>query len=584
MELEKVCFSFQPSFLSLSDQTNITHQKLSQSVHEVIEGISKQAFVYLNIDLAHPLTSTAKMDDVELETHKRDKTYDIALKILPLNESEVGPVKGCKIAFYDDSNPYSLIEESQFADQEIYYIDGMAFSILQKLVAPNFGGKNALGCIKYTTDLLGIPIMYISDGSLLSTQKCCKESSLISLKLLEIFKYGKTWYETQGAQISSNYQGVNFKIFKFINQYLEKFIDTNLYPEEYLETNYLELLKTTQEEVKAAFSHSKDYLYHLTIEKILNIFAPYKTHPVFSEIYFSVLKTMQLTNTSKEARVGELLTNLLELEKQQNSPELHQLKHFFLESVINFNYKYFLPFYIEKLTEPKNCKELFLSIVLSLAFFEQVLGYFFDLIQAYYHKVSQSTDIIVDFLCNCFIYDTKELKNLLEEKIKTKIAHVPKKAIQVWETQQADFMNSFYFKNNHNENLENIISQVFLGPADFDITFFILLLFNQLKMIKISQIESWAPSFSVKLNSIIGQTIFRPGSHENLSYFITKFKDDPVLLKKIIVTLVEYFLQSAKFLPVHYITEMDKNEDSINHFFLAKLCAFLLGPFEFKFN
>lgn len=585
MSLKKITLPFQSNNppLPYYETKNPAH-KLSQSVHNVIEGISKQAFVYLNLDLTNPTTPTYRIKDFQLTPSPRDKTYDIALKIFPLNENELGPIKGCKIAFYDESSTYPSIEEAQFADQEIYCIDGMSFSILQKIVAPSFGGKNALACIKHMTDILGIPIMYISDGSLLSTKKCCKNSSLISLKLLEIFKNGQTWYEAQGAQISSNHQAVNFKVFKFINQYLEKFIDPNLYKEEYLKNNYLELLKKTQEEFNAAFSHSKDYLHHLTIERTLQIFAPYKDHPIFSEIYQSVLKAAEHTQTPQNATIGELSVHLIELERAQNNEELHQLKHLFLESTINFNYKYFLSFYLEKLTEPKTTKDLFLAILLSLTFFEQFLGYFFDLIQAYHQKEPKSNEIIIDFLCSCFIYDNKQLKKFLEETINTKLTFLPKKAIQVWQSQQSDFMDSFYFRNNHYENLENVISQVFLGPTDFNITLFILLLFNQLKMIKVSQIENWAPSFSVKLNSIIGQPVFSPGSHKSLSHFIDQLKDDSELLKKTVITLMEYLLQSAKFFPVHCITEIDNDEDSIDHFFLAKLCAFLLGPFEFKFN
>ena len=561
------------------------HPDLNKAICQVTNGHLKEATLYCDYSFTDSEFPQCKIHKVSLPSSSDAKTSDVFFKITPLeleNKKLHDNIQGCRIAFCDRSSKSLKSFGFQFASQDIYKIEGKTFSILQKLVAPSFGGKKALALIKNTTDSLGIPSLYVSDGSLLSTNKCCKESSLISLKLFEIFKYGQTWYEKQGAIPASGYKGINYSTFQYLNEYLEKFLDLKLYNQEYLRNHYLELLEMTQAECNEAFSKSKTYLYNLTIENLLSSFKKYKKHPVLKEIYFNTLRAAEATNTSHSKRVGELLDRLLEV--TDKSQEFHALKHSFLESIVSFNYKHLLAFYQEKLQKPKSIKEVFLSSTLSLVFLEHFLGYFFDLTIPYNKEVNASKDVVIDFVTECFLKENQDLKNYLDKKVKTKATYLPQKAANSWKTQENDFMDAYYFENNYEENLQNILSQIFLGPKNFDITYFILLLFNQLRSIKVSQIETWAPSFTTKLNKLIGEKIFIPGSNHTLEHFIKKVQDQPETLQKAMGSMLDYFMQSAKFLPIHQISELREDESSMEHFFLAKICAFSLGPFEFQFD
>ena len=164
--------------------------EITQTMNRVINGKQKQANIYFNLESDDSNEAHFSIKKIDCESSTDKKASNLFLKITPLNSK----VQGCKIAFCDSNTPCLKSFDFQFAEQDVYKVDGKVFSILQRIVAPSIGGKKALALIKNTSRILGIPTLYVSDGSLLSTNKCCKKSSLISLKLLQIFKYGETWY------------------------------------------------------------------------------------------------------------------------------------------------------------------------------------------------------------------------------------------------------------------------------------------------------------------------------------------------------------------------------------------------------
>ncbi len=399
---------------------------MTQTMNRVIEGELKQANVYFDLDFTNPKQPSFQVKEIDTKGPTEKKISDIFLKIAPLSSE----VQGCKISFCDNNTKCLEPFGFQFAEQDVYKVDGKTFSILQRLVAPSIGGKKALALIKDTTQTLGIPILYVSDGSLLSTNKCCKESSLISLKLLQIFKYGETWYEGQGAQSTSSFEGINYQTFQYLNEYLEKFVNLKLYNQSYIEDHYLKLLKLTQDEINDAFSKSKQYLYQLTIEQLLSIFKGYEPDSALHEIYQSTFDAARITETPHSARIGELAQNISKLSCDVEDLDLHKLKHTFFESVISFNYKHLLEFYLEKLQNPQKIEELFLSLLLSLVYVEQFLSYLFDITQPYYKEVSASRDIVVDFVSHCLTNNCKGLKSYLENHLKLDAPFLSEKAVK----------------------------------------------------------------------------------------------------------------------------------------------------------
>ena len=171
-------------------------------------------------------------------------------------------------------------------------------------------------------------------------------------------------------------------------------------------------------------------MYQLTIEQLLSIFKGYEPDSALHEIYQSTFDAARITETPHSARIGELAQNISKLSCDVEDLDLHKLKHTFFESVISFNYKHLLEFYLEKLQNPQKIEELFLSLLLSLVYVEQFLSYLFDITQPYYKEVSASRDIVVDFVSHCLTNNCKGLKSYLENHLKLDAPFLSEKAVK----------------------------------------------------------------------------------------------------------------------------------------------------------
>ncbi len=557
------------------------NETIKQAVSSVLDG--KTDYQYLEFDVAFD-NKPKPGCNMHLAIQNQLINTPLVLKISKLetltNTGEV--IKGCSLSFFDPKSSPSHPFGHQFAAQEIFQLKDRNISILQKIVSPHFGGKKALAWVKEINKVIETSHLYFIDSSVLSTLKCCKEASLVSLRLLEIFKYGKTWYELQGADFPRFYDDIDYESFQFMNKYLGNFFDLKFYNQDYIETNYQILLNETQQDFAKALDKSKNYLYSLTIEDLLETFESQKHQPPTCEIYQSTLQAAKLTQMPHHCRIGELVTALTEKEAMSDDPEIHKLKHLFFDSVINFNYKHLLVHYLNTLMAPPTSDEFFLIILLSSVFTKQFLEFFFDLTKSSQETPADSEQFLTTFIVNCCTKDMAQLTDYLNETIANKTPELSQKFIDEWKSQENDFMNAKYFLNNYDENLKNIIAQFFVGPQDFDLTFFMLLLLHYVRGVKVSQIEKWAPNFSTSINKLVGQKVFKPGSTEPLVKFLEPLKDNPEVFNKTVQFLSGYLMESGKFYPLQFYLELDPQEKSPHNFFLSKIFSFFANPFEFN--
>ncbi len=491
-----------------------TDERIYNLAQQVINGEQKE--VRIALDTRYKIAAIPTCSFSLLEGSTLAKDHKIELLVQPEKEGSKSTARHFDLFLSDSQTSYLKPCDYNFAHLTFTKPENdESYAILHEFTAPDIGGKLALASVRELLKVLKIERCYFQDTSIVQTKKCCKEGVPTSLRLLEIFKNGKGWYEAQGAHLTPPFSSLDFDSFQHLNK--EAF-DLFKPPvnEEKIKSDYLNLLNQALETTNHNYEKSCTFLYKLTFGQLKGIFSPYQNQEPYKEIYTALIETQKATELSDATRMGDGIRRLVKLDRLNPSKELHALKHRFLDNIVQFNLKQHL-FYLQKNIETLPPGPLFFYS-LSLAL-NQTLEIATRTLSSSQEKHT--------FFKYAFYEEKSCFQSYLRKEMEKELPLLSTRLVSKWKEAPPNPIALNCFKENYDEGLIKVIEHFLLGPSDFDYISYIPKLYKTLRNLRLSDIEGVFPEFSTELKAGVeklAKTNFK--SSNTLAELLEPLKED----------------------------------------------------------
>lgn len=461
------------------------------------------------------------------------------------------------LIFKDPSAKDLSLIDYKFAEIQIslpLHKDAHPTAFLESFANPlnDTKGKDVFKLILEAQKVFKVSHLILVDGSTVSTKFCCDKAQIPSLKLLEIFKRGATWYMQQGAEFLSSSEGLE-----------EIFFDLEDFTEIITPAFYQEALKIHGN----VFKRAMNFLYRLQAQELLSGMQQFQEEIFKQEIQLLQEALEMLPESIRETiTIGQLITELVQADNMDFNPKRHQLIHLMVKYIINPSPGKLITSLAQANSQGLEDKALFIIVVL------EYLRHFFD----------RMADLeVIDFepfevLCQqAMLGDLKEV-SINYEECNQKILE---------ELQLPDLLSAAEVKlleNNSRKAVQDLIQDSLLDVSDNDPYKLFKHLMNLLGRFTLEEIRSLFPTYHLILTNH-----FVPFSEEENQNFS---------LKEVLETFLNepshrdlFFWLTSRVFTYHELPNiinkfLDKDRDSsllVRLFYVSKFFVFLEEPFCF---
>lgn len=544
------------------------HFDSSVLLNQVLGGQQDHQSIYLD-------ASPAYGDDLNVQSSRvshPEKFVTPSIKATINKVENLALEKGISqyvLTLHDYSSQSLKACDYEFAEIVIYQNElGENFADLSTFMGSDLGGKKCLSLVQEVLKTLDVSRCFLDDQAFLMTHHCCEEGVPHSLKLAEVFKRGKSWYQKQGAHLpfllhleddnlvkvfasSTNGYGV------FSDQQLNKKCEGE---------SLVEKLNHSLNVASHNYQESCLFLFNLEFFHLKSALSKYLKVDYFRKLFELLEKVQELTSLSDENRVGEAVEKLTQLDQSSNST-IHSLKHEFMQKISDFNYELFSKLVSVKLdecVEKKSNWDLGFYLTHALLFTASR----FNMLQEMCHSKDDENRLHLVTILENDKFKREDRQTFLADRM----SQYGEKTVANWQMLKEQLEQKYepgscslfkYFQSNDSSALKKWNASIF---GENVIPLFLKTL-DLFKKINIKQIETFAPHFCRDLNQRLQKNIFMPESDSPILEAIQNQKDSS-FQKEVLYAVINYLAEQVKLINYDFI--LQDPERKLEAFVFAK--------------